>query len=31
MVDDPNRTVICRVRGESMREAGLLDGDLVVV
>src|SRR5690606_9937567 len=31
LVDDPNRTVLCRVRGESMRDAGLLDGDLVVV
>jgi SOS regulatory protein LexA len=31
LVEDPNRTVLCRVRGESMRDAGLLDGDLVVV
>ncbi|WP_082744956.1 LexA family protein [Burkholderia savannae] len=31
LVDDPNRTILCRVRGESMRDAGLLDGDLVVV
>ncbi|SAK82180.1 LexA repressor [Caballeronia hypogeia] len=31
LVDDPNRTVLCRVRGESMRDVGLLDGDLVVV
>lgn len=31
LVDDPNRTVLCHVRGESMRDAGLLDGDLVVV
>ncbi|WP_028312883.1 transcriptional repressor LexA [Derxia gummosa] len=31
LVDDPNRSILCRVRGESMREAGLLDGDIVVV
>lgn len=31
LVDDPARTVLCRVRGDSMRDAGLLDGDLVVV
>lgn len=31
LVDDPNRTVLCRVRGESMQGVGLLDGDLVVV
>ncbi len=31
LIDDPNRTVLCRVRGDSMTGAGLLDGDLVVV
>ena len=31
LVDDPNRTVLCRVRGDSMNGAGLLDGDLVVL
>mgnify|MGYP006152331619 CR=1 FL=1 len=30
-VRHPERTVLCRVRGESMRDAGLLDGDMVVV
>ena len=31
LIDDPNRTVLCRVRGDSMKDVGLLDGDLVVV
>ncbi|MFT4172867.1 MAG: transcriptional repressor LexA [Herbaspirillum sp.] len=31
LVGDPNRTILCKVRGELMRDAGLLDGDLVVV
>lgn len=31
LIDDPNRTVLCRVRGDSMVGAGLLEGDLVVV
>lgn len=31
LIDDPNRTVLSRVRGDSMTGAGLLDGDLVVV
>lgn len=31
LIDDPNRTILCRVRGDSMTGAGLLDGDLVVV
>lgn len=31
LVPDPNRTFLARVKGESMRDAGLLDGDLVVV
>lgn len=31
LIRHPERTVFCRVRGESMRDAGLLDGDMVVV
>jgi SOS regulatory protein LexA len=31
LIDDPNRTILCRVRGDSMKDAGLLEGDLVVV
>jgi repressor LexA len=31
LIDDPNRTVLFRVRGDSMTGVGLLDGDLVVV
>jgi repressor LexA len=31
LIDDPNRTILCRVRGDSMKDAGLLDGDMVVV
>jgi SOS regulatory protein LexA len=31
LVPDPNRAFLARVRGESMRDAALLDGDLVVV
>lgn len=31
LVDDPNRTFLCRVRGDSMKDAGLLDNDIVVV
>jgi repressor LexA len=31
LIDDPNRTTLCRVRGDSMKDAGLLDGDLVTV
>lgn len=31
LVRDPNRTSFCHVRGDSMRDAGLLDGDVVVV
>ena len=26
LIDDPNWTVLCRVRGDSMKDAGLLDG-----
>lgn len=31
LIDDPNRTSLHRVRGDSMRDAGILEGDLVVV
>lgn len=31
LVPDPNRTFLARVKGDSMRDAGLLDGDMVVV
>lgn len=31
LIHHPERTVICRVRGDSMRDAGMLDGDMVVV
>lgn len=31
LVEAPNRTVLCRVKGDSMRDAGMLDGDLAVV
>jgi repressor LexA len=31
LIRHPERTVLCRVRGESMRDAGLLDGDMLVV
>jgi repressor LexA len=31
LVDHPERTSYCRVKGDSMRDAGLLDGDFVVV
>lgn len=31
LVPDPNRTFLARVRGDSMRDASLLDGDMVVV
>ena len=31
LVDHPNRTVLLRVRGDSMKDAGLLEGDLVLV
>jgi repressor LexA len=31
LIDDPNRTTLVRVRGDSMKDVGLLDGDLVVV
>lgn len=31
LVDEPNRTSLHKVRGDSMKDAGILDGDLVVV
>jgi SOS regulatory protein LexA len=31
LVDHPERTSFCRIKGDSMRDAGLLDGDMVVV
>ncbi len=31
LIDEPSRTVLIPVKGESMRDAGLLDGDTVVV
>jgi SOS regulatory protein LexA len=31
LIRSPERTVFCRVRGDSMKDAGMLDGDMVVV
>ena len=31
LVEMPSRTVLIRVKGDSMRDAGILDGDLAVV
>lgn len=31
LVRDPNRTSFCHVRGDSMKDAGLLDGDVFVL
>jgi len=31
LIDEPNRTSLHRVRGDSMRDLGILDGDLVAV
>lgn len=31
LIDDPNRTTLVKVRGDSMKDVGILDGDLVVV
>lgn len=31
LIDDPNRTSLHKVRGDSMRDAGIHEGDLVVV
>lgn len=31
LIDDPNRTSLHRVRGDSMRDAGILEGDIVAV
>lgn len=31
LIRHPERTVFCRVRGDSMKDAGMLDGDMLVV
>lgn len=31
LIDHPERTSLCRIKGDSMKDAGLLDGDLVAV
>lgn len=31
LIQHPERTVFCRVRGDSMKDAGMNDGDMVVV
>ena len=31
LIREPNKTAMCHIRGDSMRDAGLLDGDVVVV
>ncbi|ALV07722.1 transcriptional repressor LexA [Roseateles depolymerans] len=31
LIREPNKTAMCHVRGDSMRDAGLLDGDVVIV
>ena len=31
LIRHPERTVFCKVRGDSMKDAGMLDGDMVVV
>jgi repressor LexA len=31
LIDEPDRTTMHRVKGDSMRDAGILEGDLVVV
>jgi SOS regulatory protein LexA len=31
LIRHPERTVFCRVRGDSMKDAGILEGDMVVV
>ena len=31
LIDEPNRTSLHKVRGDSMRDLGILDGDLVAV
>ena len=31
LIDDPNRTAFIKVRGDSMKDVGLMDGDLAVV
>ncbi|MEK8049170.1 S24 family peptidase [Ideonella sp. DXS22W] len=31
LIREPNKTAMCHVRGDSMKDAGLLDGDVVIV
>lgn len=31
LVREPNKTAMCHVRGDSMKDAGLMDGDVVIV
>jgi repressor LexA len=31
LIDDPNRTSVIKVRGDSMKDVGIFDGDMVVV
>lgn len=31
LIENPNRTLLLRVKGDSMKDAGLLDGDIAVV
>lgn len=31
LIDDPNRTSLHKVRGDSMKDVGILEGDLVIV
>ncbi len=31
LIDDPNRTSLIKVRGDSMKDAGIFEGDLVIV
>ena len=31
LIDDPNRTSVIKVRGDSMKDAGIFEGDLVIV
>lgn len=31
LIEDPNRTSLHKVRGDSMKDAGILEGDIVVV
>ncbi len=31
LIREPNKTAMCHVRGDSMKDAGLMDGDVVIV